>query len=394
MQKEESIYTQLNTDLIKKKESLIEQKESIISQNFPVGHRDIKWKFNKYNPEEERFIISIEIKDLKIGGYISAPKIKAKEYYYNPDLLIAKATISLDDSGGIVPNSFSLHGPEGDKFQTNKLSKSYKFIKLTIDSGYNKKEVQLAEIEFFQGDIKIPVSMEAYSSEYHDKRWSHKKIIDGKPKTSWANANSHDNKYPHWFILTPTDNDTCFINMVRLYTGTQSNHKYRLSSFSIYGSNNKREWFHLLTGNLDKNSTNKWETFYINPKGYIKKEIVGLQFLRKHTLKRRKIIGTWEGRGCQSSGSCWTIKIHILPLKSNDVIEGTISYPSLNCTARLEFVRWENSTAVFRERYIKRGNCVDNGWLYLTPKDNMKLDYIWAWPNGKKDAHTEVALVE
>ena len=123
-------------------------------------------------------------------------------------------------------------------------------------------------------------------------------------------------------------------------------------------------------------------------------KLIDSKYSGKKALAHSKIIGTWKGRGCQSNGSCWTIKIHIPLFKSNDVIKGTISYPSLKCKARLKFVRWENNTAVFRERYIKRGSCVENGWLYLTPKANKRLDYIWAWPNGKKDAHAVVALVE
>lgn len=118
-----------------------------------------------------------------------------------------------------------------------------------------------------------------------------------------------------------------------------------------------------------------------------------IQLISKVKLDRLKLIGTWEGRGCQSSGSCWTISIHIPPFEANEIIRGTISYPSLGCTARLEFVKWENKTAVFRERYIKKKSCVDNGWLYLTPNDASKLDYVWAWPSGKKDARTVVNRV-
>ena len=394
MQEEKATYTQLNADLIREKGTLINQKETIVSQNFPVGHNEIIWEFRSYDIEREEFCVSLEIRGTKTFVIIPIGKAKAKEYYQNPDLLVAKATISLDGSGEVAPNSFSLYGPEGEEFNATSLSRSYRYIKLTIDSGFNRKEVQLAEIDFMQGDSRIPVKVESFSNEYHNKKWSHEKIIDGKTDTSWANGDSYDNKYPHWFILTTFDDTDCAFDRVRLYTGTQSGHAYRLSAFSIYGSNDKNEWFHLLTGKLDKNAKNQWETFYLEPKESSEKDITGLTMSLKSTLGRNGLSGTWEGRGCQSSESCWTIRIKIPSYDSNELVGGAIEYPSLGCKARLEFVRWENSTAVFRERYTKRGRCVDNGWLFLTPKDNDKLDYVWARPSGKKEAHTEMTLVK
>jgi len=394
LRKQDAIYTELNADLIEKKDSLINQKEAIIAQNFPVDQDDIKWTFNKYDIEKEKFSISLEIKGLKTYVHIPIPKANAKEYYHNPDLLVAKATLSLNGKGEVSPNSFSLLGPGGEEYKSANLSKNYKFIKLTIDSGFNMEEVQLAEIEFLQEGAKIPVIVESYSSEYYDKRWSHNKIIDGNTDSSWANGDSDDNNYPHWFILSVPDNASCSFDSVRLYTGTQRGHTYRLSAFSLYGSSDKNEWSHLLTGKLDKNAPNNWETFYPDPKGSSEKKTTGLLAPEKNALFESGLAGTWEGRGCQGSGSCWTIKINIPPYDSKDSVGGTIEYPSLRCKARLEFVRWENATAVFRERYTKKGNCVDNGWLFLTPKDTDTLDYAWAWPDGRKDAYTEVALIK
>ena len=105
------------------------------------------------------------------------------------------------------------------------------------------------------------------------------------------------------------------------------------------------------------------------------------------------LTGTWKGRGCQSNGSCWSILINIPPY-TDKVKGGTIEYPSLDCKARLEFVGWDNNTAVFRERYIKKGSCVTDGWLYLTPIGINKLDYVWAYPDGREEARAEVTRVE
>lgn len=105
---------------------------------------------------------------------------------------------------------------------------------------------------------------------------------------------------------------------------------------------------------------------------------------------RDRLIGHFAGRGCQASGLCWTIDIVIDPPLRDDVVTGRISYPSLSCDARLEFVRWEGDAAVFRERYIRRGSCVPDGWLWLRPLDVRDLDFVWAYPDGSVDPHTRV----
>lgn len=108
------------------------------------------------------------------------------------------------------------------------------------------------------------------------------------------------------------------------------------------------------------------------------------------------IVGKWEGEGCQSSGSCWTIAIHILPFDQNgsEIPKGTIEYPSLKCKANLEFLRWENNKAVFVERYFQKGNCVPDGILHLEPKGKDVLSYVWAYPNGEIEAITDVKRIE
>ena len=105
--------------------------------------------------------------------------------------------------------------------------------------------------------------------------------------------------------------------------------------------------------------------------------------------ERQNLIGIWKGKGCQSNSSCWTIHISI-PSFNDDVTGGMIAYPSLNCEAKLEFVRWEGNTGVFRERYIRRGSCVPDGWLWLTPLKSGRVQFIWGFPDGRKDAWTEV----
>lgn len=105
---------------------------------------------------------------------------------------------------------------------------------------------------------------------------------------------------------------------------------------------------------------------------------------------RDRLIGHFTGRGCQASGLCWTIDIVIDPPLRDDRATGRIAYPSLHCDARLEFVRWEGETAVFRERYIHRATCIPDGWLWLRPTDVQRLDFVWAYPDGRVDPHTSV----
>lgn len=105
---------------------------------------------------------------------------------------------------------------------------------------------------------------------------------------------------------------------------------------------------------------------------------------------RDRLAGHFVGDGCQASGVCWTIDIVIDAPVGDARVIGHIAYPSLRCDARLELVRWEGETAVFRERYIHRATCVPDGWLWLRPLDVQRLDFVWAWPDGTRDPHTTV----
>lgn len=98
--------------------------------------------------------------------------------------------------------------------------------------------------------------------------------------------------------------------------------------------------------------------------------------------------GTWTGHGCQSDGPCWTIRVE---LESDGAGRptGAIAYPSVPCSARLEFVQWEaGEVAAFRERFQDRGKCVADGWLRLRLLEQDTLGFEWAWPDGRVDAGT------
>lgn len=105
---------------------------------------------------------------------------------------------------------------------------------------------------------------------------------------------------------------------------------------------------------------------------------------------RDRLIGHFTGRGCQSSGLCWTIDVVVDPPITDDRVTGIIQYPSLSCMARLEFVRWDGESAVFRERFIHRATCVPDGWLWLRPLDVRDVDFVWAYPDGVVDSHSGV----
>lgn len=99
-------------------------------------------------------------------------------------------------------------------------------------------------------------------------------------------------------------------------------------------------------------------------------------------------VGTWTGRGCQSDGPCWTIRVD-LEADAEGRPTGTIAYPSVPCKARLEFAHWElDDVAAFRERFDNPGRCVPDGWLRLRLLDADKLGFEWSFPDGRIDAGT------
>ena len=114
-QKEAAITGQVNADMLGQIIPLIKQRDNLTKQEFPVGNKEIKWKFAKYNPEKEEFTISGQIKDMEdvVAINISIPKAKAREYYQNPDLLVANAVINIASDGSRKPLEFTLQGPEG-----------------------------------------------------------------------------------------------------------------------------------------------------------------------------------------------------------------------------------------------------------------------------------------
>lgn len=98
--------------------------------------------------------------------------------------------------------------------------------------------------------------------------------------------------------------------------------------------------------------------------------------------------GTWEGRGCQSDGPCWTIRIRIEADEEGRPV-GMIRYPSVPCTARLQFVEWEaGDVAVFRERFRNASKCVPDGWLRLRLLGEDRMSFVWSFPDGRVDAGT------
>ena len=117
-QKEAAITGQVNADMLGQIIPLIKQRDNLTKQEFPVGNKEIKWKFAKYNPEKEEFTISGQIKDMEdvVAINISIPKAKAREYYQNPDLLVANAVINIASDGSRKPLEFTLQGPEGDTY--------------------------------------------------------------------------------------------------------------------------------------------------------------------------------------------------------------------------------------------------------------------------------------
>ncbi|MDP2681682.1 MAG: SUMF1/EgtB/PvdO family nonheme iron enzyme [Deltaproteobacteria bacterium] len=124
-QKETAITGQLKAGMSGQIKPLLEQRDNLTKQEFPVGNKEIKWKFVKYTPEKEEFTISGLIKDIVVGINISIPKAKAREYYQNPDLLVASAAINIASDGSREPLKFTLQGPEGDNYNTSRITREF-----------------------------------------------------------------------------------------------------------------------------------------------------------------------------------------------------------------------------------------------------------------------------
>jgi uncharacterized caspase-like protein len=120
-QKEASIIEHLKTDMTGQIKPLIDQKNNLTKQEFPVGNKEIKWKFKEYNPEKGEFSISVTIMDTRVETNVPIPKLKAREYYQNPDLLVASAVINIASDGETEPLKFTLQGPEGDTYHARNI---------------------------------------------------------------------------------------------------------------------------------------------------------------------------------------------------------------------------------------------------------------------------------
>lgn len=102
----------------------------------------------------------------------------------------------------------------------------------------------------------------------------------------------------------------------------------------------------------------------------------------------REFEGVWTGTGKQSNGSVWTIRIEI----NEAAAQYLVAYPSLNCGGRLLPQSRETNRFNFREQITYgHGACVDQGIMELTHASKDKLNFSWAYPNGKRDASGQLS---
>ncbi|MBI3812867.1 MAG: hypothetical protein HY279_00140, partial [Nitrospinae bacterium] len=120
-QKEAAITGQLKVDMSGQIKPLLEQRDNLTNQEFPVWNKEIQWKFKKYYPDKEEFDVLGTIKEMGVMAKVSIPKAKAREYYQNTDLLVTSAVIGISSTGSKKPLKFTLQGPEGDSYNTNKI---------------------------------------------------------------------------------------------------------------------------------------------------------------------------------------------------------------------------------------------------------------------------------
>jgi hypothetical protein len=94
--------------------------------------------------------------------------------------------------------------------------------------------------------------------------------------------------------------------------------------------------------------------------------------------------GTWTGAGYQFDlNETWSIILKI------DNGKYKIEYPSLHCSADLQFIKTENGKIYLREKIIS-GDCITNGILILEKSTENKLLFKWTYSDGKPGSTAEL----
>jgi hypothetical protein len=94
--------------------------------------------------------------------------------------------------------------------------------------------------------------------------------------------------------------------------------------------------------------------------------------------------GTWTGQGYQFDlNETWSIILKI------DNEKYKIEYPSLHCSADLQFIKNENGKIYLREKIIS-GDCISNGILILEKSNENKLLFKWTYSDGKPGSTAEL----
>jgi hypothetical protein len=94
--------------------------------------------------------------------------------------------------------------------------------------------------------------------------------------------------------------------------------------------------------------------------------------------------GTWTGQGYQFDlNETWSIILRI------DNGKYKIEYPSLHCSADLQFIKNENGKIYLREKIIS-GDCTSNGILILEKSNENKLLFKWTYSDGKPGSTAEL----
>ena len=160
-----------------------------------------------------------------------------------------------------------LSAPSGRRAVGGARPGAVKYVRLHIDEGHSEREVQLAEIAFFQGEESVAMKITDFASEYNEGSWSTAHIIDGNERTGWANADANDGEFPHWFVFEEKDGKPFNLSQVRLHTRASGAGNYRLKSFTLYCSLDGKNWRTCVTGELDKDKEDGWEPFDVRLTG-------------------------------------------------------------------------------------------------------------------------------
>lgn len=202
-----------------------------------VDRKILQKLIHRITYHESAFVPDTETYCVELEGFVYPIEILALTSKGNAPNEISKSTRSFRDAP-------QLH--EGEHIA----------IKLILEVG-NPPAIQLAEVQFYQGDELLQLYIDECSSDSENSRLTNEAIIDGKLETSWTSYNRSD----HWFILKATNGKGFHVDRGKIYTGTGKAYDNRPIGYKVFVSKDMTKWELACYGTLARSRPNNWEVF-------------------------------------------------------------------------------------------------------------------------------------